>query len=79
MKNETKAALLLTPIFLATSPIMVGAGESMSTYSHQSQDQVFEGNEKGNLWATNTIGGTQTYDIFGKPWDNDSDTDESGF
>ena len=77
MKNETKAALLLTPILLASSPIMVGAGEPMSTYSHQSQSQVVEGGASGNLWATSTFGGTQTYDWQGKPSDNDSDTDES--
>jgi len=79
MKNETKAALMLTPVLLATSPITIGAGEPMSTYSHQTQAQVFEGNANSNRYPTSTYGGTQTYDISGKPWDNDNDTDDNGF
>jgi len=80
MKKETKAALMLTPILLATSPITVGAGEPVSSYSHQAQAQVFgEGSANGNRYPTNTFGGTQTFDHRGQPYDSDSDSDENSF
>ena len=65
---------LLTPLMLATAPATFSMPETL-TYSHSIQSQVGDNGETS--YTTYTSGGTQTFGVDGKPWDNDNDTDQS--
>jgi len=77
MNNQKKAALLLTPLLLATAPITTVSAENITaTYSHASQTTTVVGQHGvTDQIRTQTYGGTQTFDVQGNPWDNDNDTD----
>jgi hypothetical protein len=68
-------SVLLTPLLLAVAPVSINA--EARTYSHATQTSVMaESSVAGSATlATTTFGGTQTYDINGKPWDNYNDSD----
>ena len=68
-------SVLLTPLLLAVSPVSINV--EASTYSHATQTSVMaESSASASATiATVTYGGTATYDVSGKPWDNDNDSD----
>lgn len=75
----TMAALLLTPLMLATAPVTLELPASQ--YNHASQTQQgfhLAQYNTGYCFTTSTFNGTATYDYNGKPYDNDSDSDTSG-
>ena len=60
---------LITPLMIATAPTVVVI-QDIEKYSHETQI-VARANLKEELSAT--YGGTRTFDISGRPWDNDND------
>ena len=70
-----RMSVLLTPLLLAVAPVSINV--EASTYSHATQTSVMaESSVSASATiATVTYGGTATYDVSGKPWDNDNDSD----
>ena len=62
-------AALITPMLIASEPMAITIDEIQTKYSHDQQTVVSLNDTPISL----TIGGTATYDVTGKPWDNDSD------
>lgn len=60
---------LVTPLMLTTAPAILDA--KAPVYSHATQ-QVVALNDAGDK-SPAAYGSTRTYDITGKPWDNDND------
>ena len=60
---------LLTPLILATAPTAIAVDEP-EKYSHETQS-IVSFNDKGPIFAT--FNGTQTFDMYGKQRDADSD------
>ena len=68
------AAILLTPLMLATSPMTITLAYQIK-YSHETQSSQplqAEGTEMAQI-RTPTFSGTQTFDYMGKPRDADND------
>ena len=63
-------AALITPVLLASEPTAITIDEIQTKYSHEQQTIVSLNDAP---IAIGTAGGTQTYDVSGKPWDNDND------
>lgn len=61
---------LITPLMLATSPMIITV-EPLK-YSHETQRAQSSDTQLAQ-YRPQTIGGTRTYDYSGKPWDNDND------
>jgi hypothetical protein len=57
---------LITPLMLATSPMTIDVPDAK--YDHSAQVSV-----QKNLKLAMTMSGTQTYNINGRPVDNDND------
>jgi len=70
---------LLTPLAIATSPVIVPNLDEKATYSHIEQAAKIPEASKGYQVAFNTatMGGTQTFDFNGHPRDNDADQDQT--
>jgi hypothetical protein len=62
---------LITPLVLATAPITIQQVEPLK-YSHETQS-VEATSQVILAQRQMTFGGTQTYDVSGRPWDNDND------
>ena len=60
---------LITPLMLATEPMTITVEEALK-YSHS--QQAVESSAY-TVAQRSTFGGTQTFDISGRPWDNDND------
>ncbi|MDH6303289.1 hypothetical protein M2128_002235 [Polynucleobacter sphagniphilus] len=60
---------LITPLMIATAPAIVDA--KAPVYSHSTQQVIALNDISGQTPAA--FGSTRTYDISGKPWDNDND------
>lgn len=65
-------AELITPLMLATAPMVITATEPLK-YSHETQQIEAPASTILAQYRPMTIGGTQTYDVSGRPWDNDND------
>lgn len=74
--NQTKNQKLLTPLMLATAITTLSAPAFAFNYDHQAQMNISaEDNKIIHRTSTFTGGGTQTFDLNGRPWDGDSDQD----
>jgi hypothetical protein len=62
-------AALITPMLIASEPMAITIDEIQTKYSHDQQTVV----SLNDTPIYMTLGGTATYDVTGKPWDNDSD------
>lgn len=65
-------AELITPLMLATAPMAITATEPLK-YSHEIQQIEAPASTILAQYRPMTFGGTRTYDVSGKPWDNDND------
>lgn len=76
--NQSKSQKLLTPLMLATAITTLSAPAFAFSYDHDKQMNVLSDDNKVLAYggvSTFTGGGTQTFDIKGRPWDGDSDQD----
>jgi hypothetical protein len=74
--NESKNQKLLTPLMLATAITTLSAPAIAFSYDHDAQLNLSSADDKIIVaMQTFTGGGTQTFDINGRPWDGDSDRD----
>ena len=74
MKKKT-LPVLLTPLVLAVNPVEVDASQWAASYSHETQVNSTTASGAPFTVSTSTFNGTQTFDMNGRPWDNDSDSD----
>jgi hypothetical protein len=65
-------AELITPLMLATAPMTISATEPLQ-YSHEQQKIEAPASTILAQYRPTTYGATQTYDVSGRPWDNDND------
>lgn len=75
------ATILLTPLMLASATTTVDVPASQYTHGQQVQAgfQLAQYNTQTFLCtSTFTASGTQTFDFQGRPYDSDSDRDQSG-
>jgi hypothetical protein len=63
---------LITPLLIATQPITV---EVVDVNSYDHVTQVSGTIAQVKTMSTSTFNGTGTFDISGKPYDNDNDQD----
>jgi len=70
---------LLTPLAIATSPVIIPNLDEKASYSHLEQAAKIPDASKSYQVAFNTAtyGGTQTFDMNGRPHDSDADQDQS--
>ena len=61
---------LITPLMLATAPMTITVSEQLQ-YNHA--QQTVEAPATVVAQRQSTFGGTRTYDVTGRPWDNDND------
>lgn len=61
---------LITPLMIATAPMTITAAEALK-YSHE--QQTVEAPSYTVAQRQMTIGGTRTFDMSGRPYDNDND------
>jgi hypothetical protein len=62
---------LITPLMLATAPMTITTAELLQ-YNH-AQQTVEAPSTLVAQYRPTTYGATQTYDVTGRPWDNDND------
>jgi hypothetical protein len=63
---------LITPLMIATAPMTIQQTEPLK-YSHEKQSVEVSTPMILAQYRPTTFGGTQTFDITGRPWDNDND------
>ena len=76
-QNQPKNQKLLTPLMLATAITTLSAPAFAFSYDHDAQLNVSTTDNKILAYGVQTFtgGGTQTFDMKGRPWDGDSDQD----
>tara|TARA_A100001011_G_C13908775_1_gene674159 strand:+ start:310 stop:543 length:234 start_codon:yes stop_codon:yes gene_type:complete len=75
-----KIIALITPLILGVLPKMLDLSDEKFEYDHKLQTGLNGAkNAMSNTLKSTTWNGTQTFDVNGNPWDNDSDSDDDPY